>query len=173
MRSLKMSLNHGASAKVFLVGQMLMVMMVIASAAKPLPGKKKAFLDAHNAIRAEVGVGPMTWNKTLENYAQKYANSRLSKNCEFEHSGGPYGENLAEGYGEMTGDAVRYWATEKSKYDYASNSCAQNDICGHYTQVVWRNSVRLGCATVNCGKGLVFSICNYDPPGNYMGERPY
>nr|AVY54503.1 Hum s 3 allergen [Humulus scandens] len=177
MRSQKMSLNNEASTKVLLVGQMLMVMMVIATAAKPFPtdnkSSHKAYLDAHNAVRAKVGVGPMTWNKTLEDYAQKYANSRLSNKCEFEHSGGPYGENLCEGYGEMPGEqAVKYWADEKSHYDYASNSCVGGE-CGHYTQLVWRNSVQLGCARTMCSNGWMFVICSYYPPGNYLDQRPY
>ncbi|KAL6213197.1 hypothetical protein ACLB2K_012644 [Fragaria x ananassa] len=90
-----------------------------------------------------------------------------------EHSEGPYGENLAEGYGEMTGaQAVKFWVTEKPNYDYASNKCV-GDECGHYTQVVWHNSVHLGCARAKCTNGWVFVICSYDPPGNFEDERPY
>ncbi|XP_062106194.1 basic form of pathogenesis-related protein 1-like [Humulus lupulus] len=172
-----MSLDNKALLMVFLV---VVMMITTTTAAKPFPAKKYAhnyshndFVDTHNAIRAEVGVGPMTWNKTLVDYAQNYANSRLKNNCEFEHSGGPYGENLAEGYGEMTGEqAVKYWADEKSHYDYASNSCVGEE-CGHYTQLVWRNSIHLGCARTMCPNGWMFVICSYGPPGNYVGERPY
>ncbi|CAL2279522.1 unnamed protein product [Prunus armeniaca] len=86
---------------------------------------------------------------------------------------GPYGENLAEGYGEMTGgQAVKFWVTEKPNYDYASNTCV-GDVCGHYTQVVWRNSTHVGCARAKCKNGWMFVICSYYPPGNYIGERPY
>ncbi|OIV91603.1 hypothetical protein TanjilG_09015 [Lupinus angustifolius] len=132
----------------------------------------KDFLEVHNQARKEVGVGPLSWNKTLEAYAQNYANGRV-KDCQMEHSNGPYGENLAEGYGDMKGsDAVKFWLTEKPNYNYESNSCV-NDECGHYTQIVWRNSVYLGCARVKCDNNWVFVICNYSPPGNYMGERPY
>ncbi|GMN52435.1 hypothetical protein TIFTF001_021580 [Ficus carica] len=130
------------------------------------------FVDLHNAVRAEVGVGPVKWNDTLVDYAQNYANQRTA-DCNLEHSGGPYGENLAEGSWEMTGkEAVELWADEKRSYDYASNSCV-GDECGHYTQMVWRNSVRIGCARAKCSNGWMFVICNYDPPGNYYGERPY
>ena len=131
------------------------------------------FIDEHNKARAEVGVGPITWNDTLAAYAQKYADSKIDT-CEMVHSEGPYGENLAEGHGEMTGaQAVKFWVTEKDNYDYASNKCVGDDECGHYTQVVWRNSTRLGCASAKCKNGWVFVICNYDPPGNYQDERPY
>jgi hypothetical protein len=46
---------------------------------------------------------------------------------------GPYGENIASGYGETNGtDSVKFWLSEKPNYDYHSNSCV-NDECGHYT----------------------------------------
>ncbi|KAL6219147.1 hypothetical protein ACLB2K_012353 [Fragaria x ananassa] len=130
------------------------------------------FLDEHNKARAEVGVGPMKWNDTLAAYAQDYANKKI-ENCEMVHSEGPYGECLAEGYGDMTGaEATKFWVTEKENYDYASNTCTK-DECGHYTQVVWRNSTDLGCAKAHCKNGWVFVICSYYPPGNYVDEKPY
>ncbi|MCL7025766.1 hypothetical protein MKW94_001357 [Papaver nudicaule] len=89
------------------------------------------------------------------------------------HSGGPYGENLAMSTGDLSAaDAVKMWVDEISNYDYYSNSC-QGGECLHYTQVVWRNSVRLGCASVPCSAGGTFVICSYDPPGNYIGQRPF
>ncbi|KAE8692991.1 Pathoproteinsis-related protein 1C [Hibiscus syriacus] len=62
---------------------------------------------------------------------------------------------------------------ERADYDYNSNSCASGKVRGHYTQVVWRNSVRLGCAKVRCNNGGTFIGCNYAPPGNIRGQRPY
>ncbi|XP_031479911.1 pathogenesis-related protein PRB1-3-like [Nymphaea colorata] len=132
------------------------------------------FIAPHNASRAQVGVGPMVWNDTVAAYAQNYANQRIS-DCSLVHSGGPYGENLFWGSGrEFTAaDAVNAWVSEKAYYDYNTNSCASGKVCGHYTQVVWRNSVRLGCARVKCNSGAIFIICNYDPYGNIIGQRPY
>ncbi|KAK2437122.1 pathogenesis-related protein 1 precursor [Trifolium repens] len=54
------------------------------------------YLDAHNKARAEVGVPPLCWDETLEAYAKNYSESKI-ESCEMVHSGGPYGENLAEG----------------------------------------------------------------------------
>jgi len=130
------------------------------------------FVNAHNAARAKVGVGPIRWNYTIAAYAQAYANKRIG-DCNLEHSMGPYGECLAEGYGIFSAvDAVNLWVSEKKYYNYKSNSCV-GDECRHYTQVVWRNSVHLGCARVKCNNGWLFVTCNYDAPGNYEGERPY
>ncbi|KAJ4716069.1 Pathogenesis-related protein 1 [Melia azedarach] len=130
------------------------------------------FVNAHNAARAEVGVGPITWNDSVAAYAQDYADHRIG-DCNLDHSMGPYGENLAEGYGKLDGvDAVKMWVSEKPNYDYASNSCV-GDECLHYTQIIWRKSVSLGCGRVKCHNGWWFVICSYYPPGNIEGERPY
>ncbi|KAG6406700.1 hypothetical protein SASPL_134314 [Salvia splendens] len=132
------------------------------------------FLDAHNSARAEVGVGPMTWDESVANFARDYVNSKLG-DCNMVHSGNSqYGENLAQGSGDFTGRAaVDLWVGEKANYNYDSNSCAEGQVCGHYTQVVWRNSNQLGCARAQCSNGWWFISCNYAPPGNYVGQSPY
>nr|GMD05175.1 pathogenesis-related protein 1A-like [Ipomoea batatas] len=64
------------------------------------------YLDAHNAARAAVGVGPMTWDASAAAYAQNYANIR-SADCSLTHSGSfrfGFGENLAAGGGPLTGN---------------------------------------------------------------------
>nr|URM60590.1 pathogenesis-related protein 1 [Gymnema sylvestre] len=132
------------------------------------------YLDAHNAARAQVGVGPMSWDNELAAYALKYANSQMGNCPNLVHSGGPYGENLAAGGGEFTGrQAVDLWVKEKQFYDYGSNTCRGSE-CLHYTQVVWRDSVRLGCARVRCSNNTWwYVICSYAPRGNIVGRRPY
>ncbi|BAT86962.1 hypothetical protein VIGAN_05029500 [Vigna angularis var. angularis] len=132
------------------------------------------YLNEHNAARSRVGVANIVWDSTVAAFAQNYANQRRG-DCKLIHSGGggKYGENLAGSSGDLSGkDAVKLWVNEKSKYDYNSNSCVGGE-CRHYTQVVWRNSVRVGCAKVRCNNGGTFIGCNYDPPGNYVGRRPY
>ncbi|KAG6652680.1 basic form of pathogenesis-related protein 1-like [Carya illinoinensis] len=129
------------------------------------------FVDAHNAARDEVGVGPISWDDTLAAYAQNYALER--RDCNLEHSNGPYSENIAAGWSGFTAiEAVKMWVDEKQFYDYDTNSCV-GDECRHYTQIVWRDTTHLGCARVRCNSGGIFVTCNYDPPGNNDGERPY
>ncbi|CAN8276180.1 unnamed protein product [Cochlearia groenlandica] len=131
-------------------------------------------VDAHNIARAAVGVAPLVWDETVANYARAYASQRQA-DCALEHSqGGPYGENLAKSTGELSGvAAVNMWVDEQVDYDYSSNTCVEGKMCGHYTQVVWRNSERVGCAKVICNDGGTFITCNYDPRGNYIGQLPY
>ncbi|KAM1760672.1 hypothetical protein ACFX12_003520 [Malus domestica] len=133
------------------------------------------FLNAHKAARAQVNVPDIVWDNAVAAYAQNYANSRIG-DCNLVHSNsnGTYGENLAKGSGSFTGvAAVNLWVAEKPNYDYNSNSCVGGQQCLHYTQVIWKNSVKLGCARVQCTNGWWFVTCNYSPPGNYVGQRPY
>ncbi|EEF40264.1 pathogenesis-related protein 1 [Ricinus communis] len=134
---------------------------------------QKDYVAAHNEVRAELGLGPVRWNEKLALYARKYIQTKV-ETCILEHSNGPYGENLAKGSGEgFSGvDAVKLWADEKPNYDYLSNSCA-GGMCGHYTQIIWRDTKEIGCAKTKCKDGWTYISCNYDPPGNYIGERPF
>ena len=111
----------------------------------------------------------------MATFALNYASQRKG-DCQLIHSGGGgrYGENLAGGSGDLSGsDAVKLWVNEKADYDYNTNTCAAGKQCLHYTQVVWRNSLRVGCAKVRCNNGGTFIGCNYAPPGNYVGQKPY
>ncbi|KAF9665893.1 hypothetical protein SADUNF_Sadunf16G0172200 [Salix dunnii] len=124
------------------------------------------FLNAHNTARASVGVGPMIWDDTVADFALSYING-LTGSCILVHSSGPYGENLAGGSADLAGTAaVEMWVAERANYDYNSNSCVGGE-CLHYTQVVWRNSVRLGCAKVFRDDNAVSSFRL-----NYQKEAP-
>ncbi|KAI8565802.1 hypothetical protein RHMOL_Rhmol03G0289800 [Rhododendron molle] len=133
------------------------------------------FLAPQNAARTVLGLQPLVWDGRLAHYAQWYANQRRG-DCLLKHSGGPYGENIfwGGGNGWTPVQAANAWVSERPWYNYGSNSCAGGQQCGHYTQIVWRTTTRIGCARVVCfdGKG-VFMTCNYGPPGNYIGQRPY
>lgn len=162
----------------FLLAKILFLATLISiSAAQNSP---KDYVSAHNIIRAQVGVGPVIWNETVAAYAQNYANSRSHQNCALKHSYGPYGENIAEGYDNFNiTDAVKWWASEKENYIYESNTCKNNGNgdddgeCLHYTQIIWRNSVHIGCARAKCDNGWIFVICSYEPVGNIEDQRPY
>ncbi len=132
----------------------------------------------HNDIRAELYSGStLEWNQTLALSAQKYADI-LASNGTFEHSGWGYGENLyASSYESLYSDAINVWYDEKDNYNYADNSCIPGTQCGHYTQMIWKNTNEFGCgkAIYQSGQyqGWTVIVCQYDPPGNYIGEKPY
>ncbi|CAK9226981.1 unnamed protein product [Sphagnum jensenii] len=144
----------------------------------------QAYLDPHNAARADVGVAPLLWNTTLENYALTYSWSQIYQCASLTHSGGSYGENLYDGYGDGSWTSpeaavdswvLDSWVSEKIYYDEKTNTCSapEGESCLHYTQVVWSSTTDLGCASVPCQDGSTFTLCCYYPPGNWDGERPY
>ena len=127
---------------------------------------------AHNQWRSKVGVAPLRWSSTLATYAQEWANY-LAANDKFEHrANNKYGENLfwASGKRWSPSEVVGNWADEVKNYTYINNSC--QGVCGHYTQIIWRNTTEVGCAVARSGNQEVW-VCNYNPPGNYVGQRPY
>jgi len=148
-----------------------------------LSTKAKAILKVHNAARKAVGVPPLVWSAKIARHAQAWANrlARLQTLQHRPHSGiwkRIYGENLAMAGGSSAiadygQKGSLQWLGEKRRYRHGSHSLAG---VGHYTQMVWRKTLRIGCATAHYQKGPwknVILVCNYDPAGNMMGESPY
>ncbi|EDM74710.1 SCP-like family protein [Plesiocystis pacifica SIR-1] len=144
-------------------------------------GFAEAFVRAHNQVRLGVPnagkpLPPLRWSPKLAAQAQRWADR-----CEFEHSDVGYGENLAARSGGGSPESVTAsWASEAADYDHRRHQCAAGAVCGHYTQMVWRASTELGCAVSTCGTNSPFGggtwelwVCNYDPPGNWVGQAPY
>ena len=136
--------------------------------------QRRALLAAHNAARAEVGAAPLSWSARATEQAERWAGV-LARRCTLEHSqGSGFGENLFLGtlgfYDEL--DGVRAWEEEKRDYRGQPLTRALAPVVGHYTQMVWPSTRELGCATSSCGNNLIL-VCNYYPPGNYLGERAY
>ena len=149
---------------------------------------------AHNQVRAMVdtsgiAAGPlpaMVWDPDLAAHANAWATMCVDNDAPaglVDHSSTAYrsnvagyayvGENVFGSGGTVSNGtvAVQTWASEKANFTYP-DGCA--GTCGHYTQVVWRTSVNLGCANVTCNslqyKGVV--LCMYGPGGN-SGGAPY
>ena len=130
---------------------------------------RESILNSTNLYRYEHSAGYIYWNESLASYAQSY-----SQKCVWEHSHGPYGENLARGYPEVIG-AVDAWGDERAMYDFSSsNPSGFTEATGHFTQLVWQGTQATGCGWTDCdGKnGLdgIYLVCEYYPPGNVVGE---
>ncbi|KAB8240369.1 CAP domain-containing protein [Aspergillus flavus] len=148
-----------------------------------ISGARASFTDAdkqravslHNNHRSSVtpsasNMKPIEWDEGLATAAQQLADS-----CKFEHNRA--GQNLYEGSdpADLVKQAIDAWHNEHKDYNYDSNTCGPNAICGHYTQVVWADSSKVGMAVSSrkCESGMYIVVANYDPVGNYAGEKPY
>uniref|UniRef100_A0A8D0GNV6 SCP domain-containing protein n=1 Tax=Sphenodon punctatus TaxID=8508 RepID=A0A8D0GNV6_SPHPU len=148
-------------------------------------------VSMHNKFRSQVNppasnMHYMSWDPDLAKTAKGWA-----KKCHFRHNpdlkipGKAHPKFTSAGENIWTGSmpifsvskAITNWYEEVKDYNYVSNSCT--GICGHYTQVVWATSYKVGCAVHFCPRVTDFSgpnaahfICNYGPAGNYQ-TRPY
>ncbi len=161
--------------RVILLTTVLSVLSVSSGIAQVATEKEKEqILERHNYWRSEVGVKNIFYSDILAKVAYDWAKKLQEEGCGFRHSTNPYGENLFKGtHGFYTvSDAIDSWADEKKDYDYKKNKCNEGKICGHYTQIVWETTTEVGCAKVICNETVIW-VCNYNPPGNYIGQKPY
>ncbi|CAI5465864.1 unnamed protein product [Closterium sp. Yama58-4] len=113
--------------------------------------------------------------------AQDWANQLASKGCPLEHGGAEgFGQNLywkspAGLTPQEDRGAVQSWVEEKADWTPSPipDGCAEGKMCGHYTQVVWRDTTHVGCASAQCPDGSGIWVCGYLPPGNFVGQTPY
>jgi pathogenesis-related protein 1 len=153
----------------------------------------RTILEMHNKTRAEVGVTKeLVWSDLIAKDAQSYADT-LAASGAFEHDpknhagyeNGQYGENLYASTATLNkseiAKGVQAWIDEKAFYHYGrvgdETTCDTGEQCGHYTQIIWENSSKVGCATsvykVGSFKDGYILVCKYQTPGNYIGETPY
>ncbi|XP_045868935.1 glioma pathogenesis-related protein 1 [Meles meles] len=144
----------------------------------------------HNKFRSEVtptasAMLYMTWDPALALIAKAWA-----RNCKFAHNGqlhsnrlhpnfSSVGENIWTGSVSLfsASSAITSWHSEVQDYDFETHRCTK--VCGHYTQVVWADSYKVGCAVQHCHTvdgfrhltNLAHFICNYGPGQSY--QRPY
>lgn len=156
-----------------------------------------AFVAAHNAARARTDLNPLpspalpqvTWDPILADAAYNYLSKcvasedgglvehNMSRSSDYQALGGMdsyVGENIygTTGTTVAPADAVSAWMSEASSFDYSKPNYA---TAGHYSQIVWRASVRIGCAIVNCPSAHANNtvLCDYAPGGNIPGQKPY
>ncbi len=129
-------------------------------------------LAQQNLVRAREGMPPLAWSGQLAEVARNWAATLLAKGLFMHSSDTRYGENLYEITGCTTTaeHVVSVWSVEAKNYNYQDNSCSGE--CGHYTQIVWRETRAVGCGVAR-GGGREIWACEYDPPGNFIGERPH
>nr|XP_009510114.1 PREDICTED: glioma pathogenesis-related protein 1-like [Phalacrocorax carbo] len=140
-------------------------------------------VTAHNKFRSKVNppasnMFRMSWDAALAKSAKAWA-----KKCKFKHNihlkvaGKMHptfttvGENIWTGTATIfsVDAALSNWFNEVRSYSFSNNKCS--GICGHYTQVVWAESFKVGCAVHFCNTVEYFPrvvkaahfVCNYGP----------
>ena len=138
-------------------------------------------LAHHNAERRAVGVAPLAWDARLAADAATWAR-HLAATHRFEHAPDvpgrpPEGENLWMGttVSYSLEEMVDSWIDERAMYrpglfPDVTTTRDWADV-GHYTQLIWYNTRRVGCALAT-GGGDDYLVCRYDPAGNWDGESP-
>jgi hypothetical protein len=144
-------------------------------------GLEQRVLSAHNRERSAVGSPPLVWDKLLERDAAKWA-GYLADAGQFEHeltdkALRDQGENLWQGdKASYTSDQmVARWVSEKAQFKrghfpLVSKTGSFEDV-GHYTQMIWHTTHRVGCAVASGSVDDVL-VCRYAPPGNVAGQNP-
>ena len=137
------------------------------------PAEMKGMLEAHNESRKNLDLPPLVWSNKLAKNALKWAN-KLKKDsyCLLKHSPNKtrlnIGENLAwsKGYSLSAREVAELWISEKKHFNFETRTCNEiADSCGHYSQIIWRDTKMVGCAMVECGNEQVW-VCQYEPAGN-------
>jgi uncharacterized protein YkwD len=140
----------------------------------------------HNVHRANHSAPDLVWDDALAATAQK-----IGQSCSYAHNvamdGGGYGQNIAAGVQANNISAVitdLFYNGEvnyfNGLYGQANPDMSNFENWGHFSQIVWKGTTKVGCATVDCSaSGLAnvgqyvspyFTVCNYGPPGNYGGQ---
>jgi hypothetical protein len=135
-------------------------------------------LAAHNVARAQAGLAGLLWDPALGTAAAAYA-QQMAITGQFQHSDRHarpgIGENLWMGtHGAFSVEAmVGGWASERREFVpgiFPNNSRSGNwaDV-GHYTQMIWPTTTRVGCALASNGR-TDYLVCRYSPAGNIDGR---
>jgi pathogenesis-related protein 1 len=140
--------------------------------------------DYYEQPRAEPPIPLVVWDPLIAAKAQEYADSmddwsQGHSSSEFRtykstYHDGYHGENMAIGggrYAEPAYFVAEGWGSSEAQ------GCLLSDCGGHYTQIVWRDTIAIGCGRK---EGVTFdgnvgtlTVCEYGPGGNINGRSPY
>ena len=148
-------------------------------------GYIETVLHHHNVHRSNHSAPAVQWSDTLASTASKIASS-----CVYRHDvrtdGGGYGQNIAAGVGPGAISRIitnMFYNGEVNWFDglYGEEHPDMTNFehWGHFSQLVWKSTTQVGCATQYCPNGLAntgahvppyFTVCNYKSPGNFAGH---
>lgn len=151
-------------------GASLFASMAVSSTTIAPPPAFQTCLTKHNQFRQKHLSPPLAWNGSLQAAA-----SHWLQRCKFEHDPDRrWGENLYLNQytpyiriSNYAASASQLWYSEVKNYNYSKPTY------NHFTQMVWKATKHLGCASKVCpiygGKHIIIS-CKYWPHGNVYGQ---
>nr|AAD13339.1 ancylostoma-secreted protein 1 precursor [Ancylostoma duodenale] len=162
---------------------------------------RDTFLSLHNGFRSSVARGlepdalggnapkaakmlKMVYDCEVEASAIRHGNK-----CVYQHSSGNdrpgLGENIYKTSvqkfekNKAAKQASELWWNELREFGVGPSNNLTNALwnrpgmqIGHYTQMAWDTTYKLGCAVVFCND-FTFGVCQYGPGGNYMNHLIY
>jgi uncharacterized protein YkwD len=161
--------------RIFVAAVLVVLALGLSARGYADPGTTAELLAAHNSYRASLGLPPLRWSNRLAASAQRWAD-HLAAIGSLEHSGS--GQNLAMAASgtESLGQLVDLWGSERAYFVdgyFPAISTTGNWVnVGHYSQMIWRMTTEVGCGFAR-NNGYDVLVCNYNPPGNVMGERAF
>lgn len=131
-------------------------------------------LQTHNQLRSKHRSPALRVNQELNKIAQKYA-EKIAKSNSFEHSDNTFkGDNLGEnlfmcgGYLITGKEMSQQWYNEIKDYNFNKATFGSNT--GHFTQLIWADSIEVGFGAAKAKDGSYYGVANYYPAGNVMGN---
>ncbi len=149
----------------------------------------KTILSKHNYYRSIHHSPDLLIDRALNAKAQAWA-EQIASSGELAHSNQDQrsgsGENIYVSYttensiapDTLANSTMQNWyEKEVSQYNYDSPGFSKST--GHFTQVVWKSSTKLGCGNATGTKTLgnqtynaFYVVCNYAPAGNVRSQFP-
>jgi uncharacterized protein YkwD len=137
-----------------------------------------------------VSVPPLVWNPELAAAAKTWAEHLATLPVIDQSNGHSTANGAGNFYGEtvatidqtggppattipvdLVNSLVGAWINEKRNYHGEVLTNENLYSFGHYTQMMWKTTTSVGCATA-IGSGHSILVCQYFPPGNVYGKTP-
>lgn len=147
---------------------------------------RQAHLAKHNEYRAKHKVKPLTRSSQLDANAQAWAEHIAAKG-QFMHStpgtkpgrDKNSGENIHASWSSKphkwpkAEEAVETWYAEIKDYNPDDSEQEMGNKfakIGHFTQVVWEKSEKVGVGMAKTADGWCYVVAQYEPAGNLIGS---
>ncbi|XP_063835531.1 uncharacterized protein LOC135084685 isoform X1 [Ostrinia nubilalis] len=131
-------------------------------------------LEVHNEYRRDHGVAPLVLSKDISKISQKWAEELAKRDAMAYSLNQKYGESVYCGWSAdpntkiKARDCVDKWYSEINEFSFGRDPDVLT--CGHFTQIVWKDTKELGVGSAKSKSGKLYVVCNYYPPGNFSGQ---